>query len=281
VDGQNNVDAKQQQRTANWHRGRFQGAVTGIPLQVAMPWILLAAWLIVDLAIFAYWRSQDWGMFGDVLLLMAFAGGVVALEGWLTAWLILASISIFQRLLYFLLGIGCMLAIIHSAGGEWKLDIDLAIQIAKPIVGCATVFLVLRRRGCEITPILGEPSERAGFVRHLTRVTLIDLFILTTGAALLSGLVMADDELPLIDFVSSAVLVSAAAFVTIFCLSARRYWVAAVTSVVMVPVVSALAISTIDRGNDQIFTIMNCSAVVCLLFVTGSLRLSGYRLTRA
>ena len=249
--------------------------------QMAVPWIVLAAWLIIDLAVVIYWARTQWGFLGDILLIIALAFHVLGLLVWISAFAILARCHWGERLAYFLIGAASCVAMTDRIV-DYRTQPPLVFALAALVVAWSLPFWWLRRRGWRIavvsaatadSPVLGRPS--------LWQFGIGDILIATTQAAAFIALLLAVgfNAQELTNF---ALILVASPAVVLIALAWQQFWLAVVASLLLCVVFTLAPIwcfaSNIRSEEMGLLLGVVAGDAVSLLLASGCLRLFGYRL---
>jgi hypothetical protein len=284
--GQNNPPGETDQSTAQGREHHPQSIAR------AMPWIVLGVWLLADLAVVLYWASQDWGFLGDLLLIIGFAGNVLGLISWLTAWLVLSDRSLWQRAAYFCVGIGTVLAMISVQIKWWDSDVMVLAALAQHMVAIGTVVLLVRRRGYRIKIASGETLSAEPAERLWWQFSIGEMFLMTTAVGLYVGLSLFSQTDALRDM-ATILLVCSGLLVTLLAAFGCRsfWWAVGVSSAIglLVGLVAALISpygmsnwldALLDPETWIVVAAYGGTGNLCAIVAVGLLRPWGYRLTR-
>ena len=249
--------------------------------QIAAPWLILAAWLAIDLAAVVYLLRTEWGFLGALVLIIPLAFHLLALLVWVTTFAILTDCHWGERLGYFLLGVAAVVSITHVIEGAGNAgETQLLLLLAALVVGWSIPPLWLWRRDWRIG--LLAAGDTAHLRQSLWQFSLSDVFIATTQAGGFFALLLATDvrfrwqDLPglVLLFVGSPILLVALAW--------RRFWPAAVgclsISAVLTVMHMACETGSFELQNMVAPILIIGQAVASLLIASGCLRSAGYRL---
>jgi hypothetical protein len=240
------------------------------------PWVILAAWLLIDLVYACYYRFNAWGPEGGIPQFIAFVTNAIALGGWTIVWLVLWVESLRVRIAYVLVGFGGLFAI--SYFGSQGRDIEMFLEFPKLIVGVATPLILLRRQGWQIASGYDASHPADAERRRRFHFLILDLLILITGVAAFMALLLADGTHHLaFDFAGTGALVFAVLATSILAMSLQRFWLAIVASITLIPIASFTAVWLAD-GWAGPYSIYCLRTSVCLLPAFGAIRWCGYRL---
>jgi len=247
--------------------------------QWAAPWVILAVWLAVDLAVVLYWACREWGFLEAVPLLIALALHLLGLSAWLTAFAALADCRVQHRSAYFAVGTATAAAI-----GVFFLgfgDFRTALGFAAFQVGLALPPVILRQLGWRIAAAASDAANGSQ-PRPRWQFTLGDLLLTTSLIALFLGLLLASGGFHNLNEVYFlAALLCGAPGVIVISLAWRRFWLAAATSWLGCTLLALLPIAWHDStrlGEIMLLLLIVAFPVVSLLAASGCLRRAGYRL---
>jgi hypothetical protein len=155
------------------------------------PWVALGVVLAFELAAVSYEQSQEWGFLGNLWLIFVIAGVGLATTLWLATWLLYSTWPLWGRAVYFAVGLASLAAVTSPTIPWWEGEWELTFWLAVVVIGVWLVQFLSWRHGWRIGRAASTETVAAA---PWLRFSISDLLILTTGVAVLLGLILARGE---------------------------------------------------------------------------------------
>jgi hypothetical protein len=275
------ADSSESQDNAVDSAGQPNAAKQSSRWPALAPWAALGVVLTFELAAVSYEQSQEWGFLGNLELVFVIAGVGLATTLWLATWLVYSTWPLWGRAVYFAVGLASLAAVTSAAVPWWEGDWELTAWLAVVVIGVWLVQFLSWRHGWRIGRAASTETVAAA---PWLRFSISDLLVLTTGIAVLLGLILARGEFNRFTVALVGAQIAAGSLVLWIALTWKHYARAIGASLLGVVLVSVAATLVSDPGalGEPSALILSAlyagPATTSALVIIAIIRSAGYRL---